>query len=196
MSFLPCPPLSRRRLQRGLAVIEFALVAPLFFLLLLGVIEFARLLYVWDTVQEVTRQAARQAVVTDFTNADAMDAIRREAVFRLATDVNAALPAAPEITSNNVVVRYLNFSAAYVNVGSTSPAQNIVTCMADPQSANCIRYVEVCIGTAQSDSTLCDAVSPLSFVPLVGLFSYLGNLSIPKSTVRMPAESLGYRPTV
>ncbi|MFD2270633.1 TadE family protein [Undibacterium arcticum] len=37
-----------------------------FLVLFFGTLEFGRLIYLWNTVQEVSRNAARMAVVTDF----------------------------------------------------------------------------------------------------------------------------------
>lgn len=51
--------------QRGVAAVEFALIAGLFFTLLIGIIEFSRVLFYWNTAAEVTRLAARSAVVCD-----------------------------------------------------------------------------------------------------------------------------------
>jgi len=51
--------------QRGVAAVEFALIAGVFFTLLIGIIEFSRVLYYWNTAAEVTRLAARTAVVCD-----------------------------------------------------------------------------------------------------------------------------------
>ena len=47
--------------MRGSSIIEFALVAPVFFLLLCVVIDFSRLFFVRMTVQDALRQAARSA---------------------------------------------------------------------------------------------------------------------------------------
>lgn len=49
--------------QRGLSSVEFALVAGLFMILLFGVLEFGRLMYVWNTLAEATRRGARLATV-------------------------------------------------------------------------------------------------------------------------------------
>ena len=50
-----------RHQQKGMYTVEFALVAALFFVLLFGVIEFARALFVWETLTEATRRGARLA---------------------------------------------------------------------------------------------------------------------------------------
>jgi Flp pilus assembly protein TadG len=46
----------------GTSLLEFALVVPLFFLLLFGLMDFARLFYVEITLQNALRQAGRYAI--------------------------------------------------------------------------------------------------------------------------------------
>ena len=52
-----------RRDQRGTALVEFALIAPLLFLLLFGIIDFGRALYYYNQVTQLAGQGARAAVV-------------------------------------------------------------------------------------------------------------------------------------
>jgi Flp pilus assembly protein TadG len=52
-----------RQSERGTAVVEFALVAPLLFLLVLGVLDFARLLAYYNTLTQIASQGARAAAV-------------------------------------------------------------------------------------------------------------------------------------
>lgn len=59
-----------RRLECGVAVVEFALVAAVFFTLLIGIMEMGRILFYWNTAAEVTRLGARTAVVCDMNDAD------------------------------------------------------------------------------------------------------------------------------
>lgn len=54
-----------RKSQRGVAAVEFAIVGALFFMLLLGAMEMARLLWTWNAAGEATRLGARLAVVCD-----------------------------------------------------------------------------------------------------------------------------------
>lgn len=51
--------------QRGVAAVEFALIVTLLFTLLIGIMEFSRVMYYWNTATEVTRLGARLAVVCD-----------------------------------------------------------------------------------------------------------------------------------
>ncbi len=64
---LPRPRRSRRALlrnERGTALVEFALIAPLLFLLLFGVIEFGRVLNYYNDLTQLSGQGARAAIVS------------------------------------------------------------------------------------------------------------------------------------
>lgn len=69
-------PTSPVRSQRGVAAVEFAIVAALFFTVLLGAIEMARLLWTWNAATEATRLGARLAVVCDIGDADIVRRMR------------------------------------------------------------------------------------------------------------------------
>ena len=195
--------------QRGAAVVELALVVPLFLVLLFGTMEFGRLIYLWNTVQEVTRSAARQAVVTNFRDADQIACIKLAAVFRrpLSPPCSGSvglLPAASEITSAMVNISYLDAGKNVIPRASwpTDPGDNIAACLDATRTASCIRFVQVCV----SNDSACpsDQSQSIAYVPMIGFLSATAgsfsplslNISIPNSTVIMPAESLGYRPSI
>lgn len=168
------------RRQRGAAAVEFALIALVFFTLLLGIIEFGRLLYLWNTTQEVTRYAAREAVVR-WT--DEKEAIKREAIFQGGTSGTVALPAGPELTNAAISIRYLSScidptTGERMEAAPASPENNLEECI--EESCSCIRFVEA-------------SVSGVTYIPMAGLFSWW-DIAVPASTVVMPAESMGYRP--
>lgn len=58
-------PASGTSRQSGSAAVEFALVAAVFFTLLIGIMEMGRLLFYWNAAAEATRWGARLAVVCD-----------------------------------------------------------------------------------------------------------------------------------
>lgn len=58
---------SRRTSRRGVAAVEFAMVAPLFLLLVFGTIEIGRMLMVQQTLVNASREGARQAVLEGAT---------------------------------------------------------------------------------------------------------------------------------
>jgi Flp pilus assembly protein TadG len=49
--------------QKGATTVELALVLVVFFMFLLGVTDFSRMLYTWNAATEATRAGARYAVV-------------------------------------------------------------------------------------------------------------------------------------
>ena len=60
----------------GVSAVEFAIVALLFFTLLLGIMEFGRWLFVLNGANEATRLGARLAVVCSIEDADDLTGIR------------------------------------------------------------------------------------------------------------------------
>jgi TadE-like protein len=51
--------------QRGTTTVEFAVIAPLFFVLFLGIIELSLALYWWKTTEKAAQIGARYAIVRD-----------------------------------------------------------------------------------------------------------------------------------
>ena len=85
------------RTQRGAAMVEFALVASLFFTVLIGVMDMGRLLWTWNAAAEATRLGARMAVVCDINDSD----IKTRMISRL-----------PYLSAANITITYLNPPAA------------------------------------------------------------------------------------
>jgi Flp pilus assembly protein TadG len=56
-----------RKNRRGAAVVEFAVVAPVFFLMVFGMIEYGRLVMVQQVLTNASREGARQAVLDGAT---------------------------------------------------------------------------------------------------------------------------------
>ena len=61
---------SYRRQRRAAAVVEFAIVAPVFFLLVLGMVEYGRMVMVQQVITNASREGARQAVLDGATSAE------------------------------------------------------------------------------------------------------------------------------
>ena len=61
------PAALRRRLpvrdERGVALVEFALIAPILFLILLGMLDFGRAMNNWNDVTQLANEGARLAAV-------------------------------------------------------------------------------------------------------------------------------------
>lgn len=162
--------------QRGTSSVEFAIIAILFFTIFFSIIEFGRFFYLFNTVQEVTRCAARAAVVKWTGD---WGGIPQQCLFN-----QIELVAGWEVGTANVRLRALNLAGneAYPsNVG-----ENIANCIADPADTNCIRFVQASVEVCAN--AVCQ---PIQYQPMFGLIPL--QVGIPNSTVRMPAESLGYQ---
>lgn len=85
--------------RRGAAVVEFALVAPLFFLLVFGVVEFGQAFMVSQLLNSAAREGARVAVASGSTNAE-VEAAVRDVIDRSTTansgDVTVTITVTPE----------------------------------------------------------------------------------------------------
>lgn len=61
--------------RSGVAAVEFAVVAPIFFMLLVGMIEVGRAVMVQQVLINASRVGARQAVMLSATNANVVSAV-------------------------------------------------------------------------------------------------------------------------
>jgi len=111
-----------RRRQQGVTCVEFAIVGAVLFMVLFGVIEFGRALFVANALVESTRRGARVAAVCPV--GDPMPA-------QIAVDANGVSRIASDLTADNVVVSYLD--QAGVPVANPTEPANYVR----------IRYVQV-----------------------------------------------------
>jgi Flp pilus assembly protein TadG len=66
----------RRQRTRGQALVEFALVLPIFILILVGIFDLGRAVYAFNTVNNAAREAVRLAIVDQ--NCDAIGQTARE----------------------------------------------------------------------------------------------------------------------
>jgi Flp pilus assembly protein TadG len=69
------PGRSGRGKRRGAAAVEFALVAPLFFLLIFGMVEFGRMVMIQQVITNASREGARKAVLDGATSASVKSAV-------------------------------------------------------------------------------------------------------------------------
>ncbi len=53
----------RRKERRGQTLVEMALILPIFLLILMGIFDFGRAVYAYNTVANAARQAVRLAIV-------------------------------------------------------------------------------------------------------------------------------------
>jgi Flp pilus assembly protein TadG len=65
-------------LRSGVAAVEFALVAPVFFLFVFALIEFGRMLMVQQSLTNAAREGCRTAVMATTTNSSDVDKATRD----------------------------------------------------------------------------------------------------------------------
>lgn len=67
---------NKHRARRGAAMVEMALVMPLFFMVVLGIMEFGRAMMVSNLVTNAAREGARMAVIDGSSNSDVTNSIK------------------------------------------------------------------------------------------------------------------------
>ena len=87
--------------QKGMAAVEFSLIGILFFMLLIGLVEMARVLFTWNAAVEATRYGARVAAVCSKDDKAAV--------------VSRMQRIMPNLASSNVSLSYLPSGCDNVN---------------------------------------------------------------------------------
>ena len=70
----------RARRQRGQTLVEFALIVPIFALLLFALLDFGRVVYVQNTITQAAREAIRVAMLEPSDSSAKYSAIRAAAL--------------------------------------------------------------------------------------------------------------------
>src|SRR6266404_414625 len=87
------PVVNAVRSCRGQSMVEFALVAPMFLLLVFGILDFGRLFFTQETLQYALREAGRLAVTGQHSGTN-----------RVAAIIQAAQRAAPGLDISNIQI--------------------------------------------------------------------------------------------
>jgi hypothetical protein len=152
-----------KRRQRGLSIVEFAIVAAVLFMLIFAVIEVSRAFFVAATLDEATRRGARMAVVCPIND----PAISQAAAFD-----NSVIP---DLDASDFSVEYLTLGGAVVG----NPA--------DPDGFRLIRFVRVSAVGYQHQMLIPFATALLPFT-MPGFQTVLPreSLGIPRTGVITP----------
>ncbi len=118
------PLMRSSRRQRGAAIVEFGLIAGVFFTLLIGIAEFSRVLFYWNTAGEVTRLGARMAVVCDA--GDTIIKSRMRSMLPLLQNNNISIAYEPagcdaDIATARATCHSVTVSVANVSVSTVIP---------------------------------------------------------------------------
>ena len=100
--------------RRGAAVVEFAIVAPVFFLLVFGMIEYGRMVMVQQVLTNASREGARRAVLDGVTDAAVTTAVNtyltNASVSGATTTVTTTPPVPPDVAEGRTVTVTIPFS--------------------------------------------------------------------------------------
>ncbi|GAA0790875.1 TadE/TadG family type IV pilus assembly protein [Marinobacterium sediminicola] len=167
-----------RSTQRGITTVEFALVGSVLFVVLFGLIEFGRLMFTWNVLDEATRRAARLAVVCPVTEAGRLFA-QNEGAFK-----GTMLP---NFTAANIAIRYLQEDGI---TPATSTANTYYVRAEIVNKDNWQGFV---------DKSIDDVYRHVFLVPMIGNFFDPDSDSddwvpSPSFSTTLPAESLGVHP--
>lgn len=127
MRILPTSPRrqARRADQRGVAAIEFALLAMLLLTLMLGAAELGRALYQYNTVVKNTRSAVRYLSAYAPGNATAITAAKNLAVY--GTTAAGSTPLVPGLSTGMVSVKDASSDSQHALVDTTRGAIDLVS---------------------------------------------------------------------
>jgi hypothetical protein len=178
-----------RTRQAGSVAIEFSLVAVIFFTVVFGTLELARVEFLLNTLEEVTRRAAAAAANVDYRDTAAMEKIQQDAVFR---NSPGALVLGDPVTAEDVKIDYLSVSNVTWDLNHMSalpacPAGNRSNCMTDPHADNCIRFVRARVCASMDSAGSC---TPMSYQMVFPFFDLSGK-KLPSAETIVPAGSLG-----
>ncbi len=173
--------------QSGTTAVEFALLAVIFFIFVFGILELARMMFVYNTLQEVTRRAAAAAANVYPMDTSAIAALKQDAVFR---NSPGELVLAPPVTDQHIRLSYLKFDLSVIPESSwpSDAAKNRQICTGNPHATNCIRFVQAQVCDPATTGN-CSPVTSRTVFPLLGW-----NLPLHKATTITPVGLLGYVP--
>ena len=115
------------RRHRGQSMVEFAVLSPVFFLLLLGTIDLGRAVYIYNTISDAAREGTRAAIPFDTplpSNATVVAAVQSKlgGGFALAAD-----PCLPGCTTTPTTPTQPNTGYIWYGPGIGTPGRGEVT---------------------------------------------------------------------
>lgn len=171
--------------NRGATVIEFALVAFIFFLIMWGLLEFARDYYVRNTTQYLTRCMTREAVVLKPSQ---YALAKQNCLFQTSSGIYTwpFYDLAPDnLTNKFVITYYMKDGTTAITKPNSGYDDQLNLCLTSGEEDHCVTYVETSVAQG---TTLTE------FGMLRSWLGSPGSIAEPSSAVKMPAESMGYTP--
>jgi len=161
--------------QHGAALVEFALIALIFFMILFGLFEFARALFTYNTLVEATRRGARVAAVCPISATGTLQA-QQVTVFDPNTpDGTSTVTGMFQLSTANVQVSYYNSDS---QSAKPNPAWINGPLVSNSSTYDQITFVRVQLQNLPNFLTLNIPGFPIS-------------LSLPPIQTTLPSQSLG-----
>jgi Flp pilus assembly protein TadG len=114
------------RSERGTAIVEFALIAPLLFFLVFGIIEFGRALNYYNDLTQLAGQGARAAIVSRNPDSTAVGTANANCLAKNRTSkgqIAKTFPTDGQLKSGmSVCLGTLNTSTNVITAPTTAPA--------------------------------------------------------------------------
>jgi hypothetical protein len=172
--------------QRGAAAVEFAIVCMVLLTMVFGSMEVSRMVFLWNTMTEVTSALARSAAMTKFSDTTMKDTLRRQAIF--VDSAAQKMPLGGDITYDYLRIDYLHEDGTPVAQGDLPicQIQNVVNCLNDPGSNSCVRFVRVRLCKPGTDCVHVPYTTMISLPAMDGL-----NIDMPWFTAVVPLEAQG-----
>jgi len=96
----PCRSCRKKR-RRGAAAVEFAIVAPVFFLFVFGMVEYGRMVMVQQVLTNASREGARRAVLDGTTTSEVQATVNQYMELAGITGQTITVTPSPPSTAEN-----------------------------------------------------------------------------------------------
>ena len=148
--------------QKGMTTVEFAIIGMLFFIILFGIVEVGRALFVWNGLADITRRAARIGAVCPPNDVS----IIRTAIYNDAGNGGSSSRISG-LDPSHVTVRYLDSTLTVLPNPATTDFSSV-------------KYVQASIDTSAN------GYKHQMLIPTFNI-----TLTPPNFATTVPAESLG-----
>jgi len=152
------------KIQRGAAMVEFALIALMFFIILFGIIEFGRAFFIYNSLVEATRRGARVAAVCPVSS-DGITQVKQVTMFDTPGGTSTPLLG---LSESDIAVSYYKNDMTSV----TAPIPTVTSTDYD--------------NTAFVRVEILPSFTHTLFIPLLQ-----NTFSVPSIQTTLPSESLG-----
>ena len=122
--------------DRGAAAVEFALVVPVLFLLVFGILDYGRFFFDSVSLRQGAREAARQAVVQQYPGSvlgSSPTPACSSSLFAVGARIACSAKAASDITIGTPAVNIPTIPAVGTNVAGWHQGNQLLVCMASKE---------------------------------------------------------------